>query len=144
MPLVYDPTGTSIQIAAGRGDLRYNSVPFFAASHSSVALAAGRNISYAQLFATQPWIAAAVMRMITWAIRVPLKAYRRTGEDSRSRLDASEHPIARAVIDPWERGSQAQLLMALLGPLLVHGNALTEMQQGAREVIRFVPADWRY
>jgi HK97 family phage portal protein len=144
MPLVYDPTGTSIQIAPGRGDLRYNSVPFFAASHSSVALAAGRNISYAQLFATQPWIAAAVMRMITWAIRVPLKAYRRTGEDSRIRLGASEHPIARAVIDPWERGSQAQLLMSLLGPLLVHGNALNEMQQGAGDVIRFVPADWRY
>jgi HK97 family phage portal protein len=144
VPLIYDPLGVPIEIAPGRGDLRYSSVPFGANTSPGVPLLGKWNVSYAQIFATQPWVAAAVLRMLTWAIRVPLKVYKRTGADSRQRLASGDHPVARAVVDPWERGSQADLIMHLLGPLLVHGNGVTEVMQGAGDVVRFDPIDWRF
>jgi HK97 family phage portal protein len=145
MPLLYDGIADPVEIERGRGDLRYASVPFVAPwDPSTVELTGGRQVSFARLFATQPWIAAAAMRLLMWSIRVPLKAYRRTGEDSRVRLRPEDHPLARAVIEPWDRGSAASLTMSLLGPTLVHGNALDEVDQGARGSIRFRPSDWRF
>lgn len=101
-------------------------------------------ISYANLFNTQPWVAAAVMRMLTWSVRVPLKVYLRTSSDSRERLQPSDHPLAGAFVWPWERGSRAQLIMSLLGPLLVHGNATVQIVIEPDETIRFYPRDWRF
>ena len=40
--------------------------------------------------------------------------------------------------------SQAQLIMALLGPVLVHGNSVTEAESGANDSILLTPKDWRY
>lgn len=101
-------------------------------------------ISYAKLFQTQPWIAAAVMRMLTWSVRVPLKVYRRTGDDSRIQLRPGDHAMASAVVDPWDRGYQAALVQALLGPVLVHGNAVLEIEEGASGKIQFGAQDWRF
>jgi HK97 family phage portal protein len=143
VPTIVDPYGTPVELAPGRGDLRYSSTSL-ELSPVNLSLVGGKTVSFGNLFSTQPWVAAAVMRMLTWAIRVPLKAYRRTGDDSRERLRPEDHPLARAIIDPWERGDQAGLVMSLLGPLLVHGNGLEEVDQGARNVIRFRPSDWRY
>lgn len=148
MPLIYDIGGPPIEIAPGRGDLRYSSVPFAsggdgAAFARSIRLGGERNISFARLFATQPWVAAAVMRMLTWSVRVPLKVYRRTGEDSRVRLRPADHPLAAAIAEPWPRGSQAGLMQALLGPVLVHGNSVTDVESGAGDSIQFKPFDWR-
>jgi HK97 family phage portal protein len=142
MPTIIGPGGEPVEIAPGRGDLRYSSAPFDPDRVIDLAVV-GKTVSYAQLFATQPWVGAAVMRMLTWAVRVPLKVYRRTGDDSRERLRPADHPLADAVVHPWDRASQAQLVMALLGPQLVHGNGLVEIQQGARGTLRFEPVDWR-
>lgn len=143
--LVLDQTGKPVEIARGRGDLRFTSQPTYASwAASSVLLAGNRRISYSRLFADQPMIGAAVMWLLAESVRVPLKVYRRTGDDSRVRLRADEHPLAAAVAEPWERACSAQLDMALLGSLSVHGNSLMEIDQGARNQIRFLPADYRY
>lgn len=142
MPLIYDISGPPIEIAAGRGDLRYSSVPSSYPS-TSLTTVGGKTASYASLFATQPWVGAAVMRMLTMAVRVPLKVYRRTGDNSRIRLNYGEHPLSTAVLAPWEFGSQADLIMSMLGPLLVHGNGLTEVDQGRSDALRFISDDWR-
>jgi HK97 family phage portal protein len=146
MPQIADPTGGPVEVGPGRGDLRFTSTPFpfgQAEYAKGTALVGGKVISFAKIFASQPWVAAAVMRLLTWSVRVPLKVYERTGENDRRRLAASEHPLAAAVVTPWPRGSQAQLVQALLGPMLVHGTSLTQIHQGAKNAIRFEPADWR-
>ncbi|MEJ7783408.1 MAG: phage portal protein [Solirubrobacteraceae bacterium] len=140
---VIDPAGQPVEIAKGRGDLRYSSTPIFSQSQN-LALIGGKTVSYANLFAEQPMIAAAVMRMLTWSVRVPLKVYRRTGDDSRERLRPADHPLAAAIAAPWDRGSQIDLTMSLLGPLLVHGNALNTIENGAGNTISFGRADWRH
>lgn len=143
MPLIYDPTGEPIEIAEGRGDLRFSSVPFefWPGGGGNVVTVDGRVVSHADLYAKQTWIAAAVKRLLSWSVRVPLKAYRQTGDDSRERL--REHPLADAVKHPWERGSQAQLVTSFLGSELIHGNGLLRALSGARGRIEFEPIDWR-
>lgn len=142
----------AVEIAPGRGDLRRSSVPVgpsapllpmpMVGDGISLTTVDGRQISYAKLFAEQPKVAAAVMRMLTWAVRVPLKVYRRTGDDSRVRLRPGEHPLATGIQRPWEGGYPAALTMALLGPFLVHGNSTTEIIDGSNSV-SFEPHDWR-
>lgn len=148
-PMIYDPSGRPIQIGPGRGDLRYASFPGSVyQGPQAITLTGDRSVSYARLFATQPYIAAAVMRMLWWAVRVPLKAYIRTSDDSRERLAPEDHPLAAAITTPWQVGpappSQAALVQSWLGPLLVNGNSLTDIDQGANGTIRFDPVDWRF
>ena len=142
-----DDAGTGvlpITVAPGRGDLQYSSgfVPTFP---TALYLVGMRAVSFARLFMSQPWVASAVMRMLTWSIRVPLKVYRRDGDDpaDRTRLRPGEHPLATA-LEGNDRMSQAQLIMALLGPVLVHGNSVTEAESGANDALLLTPKDWRF
>jgi len=148
-----EPEGP-VEIAPGRGDLTRTSVPVGPsapllpspwipqATDVGIRTVDGRQISYAKLFAEQAWVAAAVMRQLTWAVRVPLKVYRRTGEDSRVRLRDGDHPLATGIAHPWEGGYPAALTMSLLGPFLVHGNSVTRLLDG-RQAVAFDPHDWR-
>lgn len=145
MPLLYDMDTGPIEIAKGRGDLRYSSVPSeWADLTRSILLAGDRRVSFARIFGEQSMVGAAVMWLLSQSVRVPLKVYRRTGDDSRERLREDDHRLAEAVADPWERGAPCQFTMANLGPMLVHGNAVTEIDEGARGRIRFVPTDYRF
>jgi HK97 family phage portal protein len=146
MAVLYDMDTGPVEIAPGRGDLRTSSVPVIAGdwASTSVALAGSRRVSFARLFATQPMVAAAVMWLLAESVRVPLKVYRRTGDDSRERLRPGDHPLATAVAEPWERGSACQLTMAVLGSLSVHGNSVVEVDEGARGALRFVASDYRF
>jgi HK97 family phage portal protein len=142
LPIFDTTSGEPVELGEGRGDLRYSSMPF--ELWDGGPFFEGRPVSYAKVFATQPWVAIAVMRLLTWAIRVPLKVYRREDDDgARTRLRPGDHPLAAAVASPWERGSMAHLIMALLGPLCVHGNGLTDVHEGARGALRFEEVDWR-
>lgn len=137
-----DESGTPIEIDEGRGDLRYTSMPF--ELWDGGPFLGSRPVSFAKVFATQQWVAIAVMRLLTWSVRVPLKVYRRTdSEGGRKRVMPGEHPLADAITAPWERGSSADLVMGMLGPLLVHGNTPMGVEDGARGKLRFDPHDWR-
>jgi HK97 family phage portal protein len=143
-----DDAGTGViplEIAPGRGNLNYTAgfIPTFPTALYMVGM---RAVSFARLFMSQPWIAAAVMRMMTWAIRVPLKTYRRAGDDpaDRIRLRPGDHPLAAALEGPYERASQVNFVMNVMGPLLVHGNSVMTIDQGASDAIQLVPKDWRF
>ena len=126
-PGPFDPP-PPVEVAPGRGDLNYSSwnTSWMMPTPTALQLIPYGWISYAQIFQTQPWVAAAVMRMLTWAIRVPLKCYRRGSRpNDRERLRYGDHPIATMIGDPWKGGSAARLVMNLLGPILVHGNSVT-------------------
>jgi len=143
-PPDYIGTGYS-SVAPGRGNLAYSSqnVPVIPLA---LPLIGGRSISFTRIFQTQPWVAAAVMRLLTWAIRVPLRAYR-TSEDpnDRDEIKPGEHPLADMVLHPWDRANQAQLVMNLLGPILIHGNSVTVMDDTANSgAIELTPKDWRF
>jgi HK97 family phage portal protein len=147
MAVLYDMDSGPIEIAPGRGDLRTSSYPVWAdhgMNASSIALAGDKRISFARLFAEQPMVGAAVMWLLAESVRVPLKTYRRTGDDSRERLRAGDHPLAAAIAEPWDRGAACQLVMSLLGSLSVHGNSVMEIDNGARDQIRFINADYRF
>jgi HK97 family phage portal protein len=133
-----------VEIGPGRGNLDYTSG--FMPTIPTALWMVGKTVSFARLFQSQPWVAAAVMRMLTWAVRVPLKVYRKTGDDenSRVRLYPQDHPLAAAICSPWERGYTAQFVQWLLGPVLVHGNSVTQIEQGASNAIQFVSQDWRF
>jgi len=144
---ILDDSGAPVEIAPGRGDLNKSSVywgPEGLVFPTTLQLVGNKTVSYAKLFQTQPWVAAAVMRMLTWSVRVPLKVYKRTGEDSRERLWPGDHPLADSLRLPWERGYLAALVQAFLGPLLVHGNSMVEVEEGARGRLLFTPHDWRF
>ena len=140
---VINDEGMPVEIAPGRGDLRFGSVPYTLNLRRFVRLV-DRTLSFARIYSEQPLVAATVGWLLRQSRRVPLKVYRRTGENMRERLNPDEHPLARAVIEPWERGSQVELVESQLGPFLVHGNGLTEVEQGAKGAIRFRPVDWRF
>lgn len=140
------PSGGPIEVAPGRGDLTITSGnPWMPWYPMGMMLLGNKVASFTELYLTQPWVAAAVMRMLTWSVRIPLKVYRKTGDvNSRERLLDGDHPLASAVVNPWDRGSMAQLVMNMLGPVLVHGNSVTEVLSGPRESISFGPKDWRF
>jgi HK97 family phage portal protein len=147
MTTVLGPEGEAFTVDPGGSDLTTSSVPFSMADSFGwydASFLGGRPVSYAKIFAEQPWVGIAVMRLLTWAIRVPLKVYRRIDEDGdKQRLRPGEHPLATGLARPWKRGSPAELVMSLLGPLCVHGNSLMDVQEGARGAISFDRIDWR-
>jgi HK97 family phage portal protein len=148
VPVLIDTDGDLLELGAdpGIGDrpFPFMSMPF--SLWDGDAFFGGRPVSYAKVFATQPWIAIAVMRLMTWAVRVPLKLYRRTAtaDSARERLMPGDHPLASALVDPWPRGSQADLVMNMLGPLCVHGNGLINVESGSADSMQFKAIDWRY
>src|SRR3954454_15753467 len=110
MTTILGPSGEAYEVEPGGGDLTGHSVPFTVADTLG-SFVAGRPLSYAKIFSEQPWVAIAVMRLLTWAIRVPLKGYRRVdGDGEKQRLVPGEHPLADLLAEPWGRGTQAELI----------------------------------
>lgn len=103
---------------------------------------AGMPLSFSEMFAQQALVGTAVMRLITWSVRVPWKAYERGPKGEKSRVEPTGIGLGRALVEPWPGGFQAQLVSHMLGSLLVHGNALTLVENTWRG-IRFTPLDWR-
>jgi len=142
-PILIDQDGEPVELGTGRGDLRYSSVPLSSWDTGSSAFFGDQPVSYANIYASQPQVAIAVNRLLTWAVRVPLKLYRRTDNDgARERVRPSEHPLAAAFEHPWNHGSQADFVQTLLGPLCVHGNSLLDVDLVGKR-LKFESVDWR-
>ena len=134
-----------IEVAPGRGDLNYSS-GFVPTIPTALRLVDRKVVSFARVFQSQPWVAAAVMRMLTWAVRVPLKCYHRQGDpNERIPVHPGDHPVADFIYNPWPGGDMAHLVMQLLGPVLVHGNSVTEIDDTNNSgKIGLTAKDWRY
>ena len=158
MTTVWSDTGpiTIDNVGNPNDDLRYGSemlpaAPSWYGLHSypfSPWMSSGSSsrltpVSFARLFATQPLVFAVVMRLLSWSVKIPLKLYRRTSEDSRERLYPKDHALAASINSPWPRAGQVQLTQNLLGPLLVHGNGTVSFKSGAGGRVEFTPRDWR-
>jgi HK97 family phage portal protein len=157
MTTIWSDTGpvTLDNDANPNNDLRYGSemlpaAPSWYGLHSSPWYSAADSatsrltpVSYANIFGCQPLVFATIMRLLSWSVKVPLKTYERTGDDSRRRLFPRDHKLAASLASPWPRAGQIQLTMAMLGPLLVHGNGITSFDSGAGGQIEFTPRDWR-
>lgn len=142
MPIIHTPLGGTAPVELGDGASPSLSVPI--GSWDGGGLWGGRPVSHARMFQDQPWVGIAVMRMLTWSVRVPLKLYERLDDNgNRRRIQPAEHPLAAAIVEPWPRAWQAQLVHGMLGPLLVHGNGLVDVMSGAGDRIRFDLVDWR-
>lgn len=135
-----------VQVAPGRGDLNYTSWGSPVDAPTALAMVDRRPVSFARLFQSQPRIGAAVMRMLTWSTRVPLKVYQGNPGDinDSKELGPNDHPLAKALCTPWDRGSQLDFVTGLLGPLLVNGNGVTTFEEGASGAIQFQNKDWRF
>jgi HK97 family phage portal protein len=143
-----DDAGTGvvpISIGPGRGNLQYSSmhVPVVPTAMALI----NKTVSFARLFQTQPWVAAACMWMLTRAIRVPLRVYRKTSKANAAELlMPDQHPVAHMVANPWPGGNSAQFVMNMLGPMLVHGNAVLDVDDShvSDGALGLTPKDWRY
>lgn len=141
MPVVIDPLDEPVEIAPGRGDLRKSSITFDAFAGGP--FWDGIPVSYANIFRTQTWVGIAVRRLLFWSVMVPLKVYRRIDDATVVRLRPGDHPLAAAVVSPWDRGTMSMLVTSMLGSLLVQGNDLMDVHEGAGGALRFEPLDWR-
>ena len=134
-----------VEIAPGRGDLRVMS-GLYPSFPTALSLVGHRTVSFARLYMSQPWVAAACDWMMRRAVRVPLRLYRREGDEQADRqlLGPDDHPLAAALRAPWNRGSTADFVQAMLGPVLVHGNSTTTINSGAGDKIELAPKDFRF
>lgn len=136
-----------VKIAPGRSVTTTPTFGGYEATPTALARIDDRPVSFARLFQSQPRIGAAVMRMLYWAVRVPLKLYRLDDSDDPNaavEVKPGDHPLATALQTPWDRASNIDLIQGLLGPLLVNGNSVGTFQEGASGAIQFTMKDWRF
>lgn len=156
MPVFFDSSGTPVELGPGRGDLQYSSMPFgggqamIGGNMPGQISLVNKVVSYGDVFATQPLVAAAVTSMLLGAIRVPLKTYRRD-DGSPIRVRPGEHPLPTALEAPivgpggdgGRKGYQAELVLSLLGQMEIHGSGPAKVRSGAYDALQFELVDWR-
>lgn len=134
MGVVLDRDG-QVVAAAPQRSTPLDAVERIDVGNGGVELVGGRIPSYARLVSEQPWAWIAITRLLTWATRVPLKLYRR-GDDShsRQRVRPGQHRLADSLHTPWPGAGTRDLVLALLAPHLVHGNAVMPIEDGPRSI----------
>lgn len=110
---------------------------------SGLTLLGGRPVSYAQLYRTQTYVAAAIDVLTEQVSRLPLKVYEKNSQGERQRV--VDHPLVDLIRNPFPRCGPTQLKQWLMGPALLHGNSV--LLKARRAVgappTGLVPLDWR-
>lgn len=94
----------------------------------ALSLVGGYTASYAAMYRCQPWVHVAVNKLSRGIGRLPLKVYRRDGEERARDRDSS---LAQLLARPYPGGSPFALKSQIVGDLAVYGNAIL-IKQGAR------------
>lgn len=152
--IVVSASGDPVELAPGRGDLRFSSTPLGSSMGSvrgtpdGFVRLANKVVSYADIFATQPLVMAAISQLLYGALRVPLKMHRRIDDRGNTkRVRPGEHSVATALskprTGPGRYGSQADFVLSVLGQLFVHGSGPCRLHSGAGSAVEFELTDWR-
>lgn len=109
----------------------------------------GYSEAYARIYASQPWVAAAVNKLARGVARLPLKTYRDTPEGDREYLrprDTPAHPLPVLFSRPYPRGSRFKLIEATVGSLAVWSKAAWwKYRPGpGRAPVELWPLPWQY
>lgn len=129
---------------AGRPSLSKSSVPLANWGGGSIALTGRRNISFDQLYRTQPMVGAVVNKLTRQISRIPLKVYHLNSQNDRERV--TDGPLVKLLRNPLPRRGPVQLKQWLALPTLVHGNALVAKYRAERggPPTGLMPLFWRH
>jgi HK97 family phage portal protein len=97
-------------------------------AEGGVGLVGGYSASYAEMYRRQVWVYAVVNALKDGIASLPLKVYRRAGDD-RERERAS--PLATLLAFPYPRETEYALREQIVGDLAIYGNAIV-VKVGAR------------
>lgn len=138
--------GDRLLTATGRpSPLKRPSVPLASYATGALTMIDGQPVSFQRIYEAQPWVYRGVRALGEQIARLPLKAYRATGDGSRERLDPA-HPLAGLLTQPAAGLSPLELRWRIATGLLVHGNRVAEKVRpsiGAPPA-RLRPLDWRH
>ena len=86
-------------------------------------LAGGGNVSYWNLYRSQPWVYVCVNLISRRLASMPLKSYKRDG-DLRDQLRPEDSELAKLLESPWDGGSTFDLVETILQQSLIYGREL--------------------
>lgn len=90
----------------------------------SLQLSAGRTISFANIYRSQPAIATAVRRLSEQMARLPIHGFAYLDPDGDATRRDRSHPVAKLLATPRPRATGTGLRFWLAAQLKVHGNAV--------------------
>jgi HK97 family phage portal protein len=136
--------GPFLKSLRGRNAIARPSIPFGMFGSSGLTLIDGRTISYAEIYRTQPWVAAAVNVLARQISRLPLKVYELNSQNERERVSSGD-PLVDLIQHPAPRCGATQLKQWMAFPALLHGNStlLESRPSPGRPPNRLWPLDWR-
>jgi HK97 family phage portal protein len=112
-----------------------------------------RTISYADIFASQPAVAAVIGKLVRQISTIPLKVYKRpangASQNGKPKMpeEQPDHPLSQLIEQPCPGYGAVSLKEWIAMPLLVHGNSLIakfrEDGPGTPPTELF-PLDWRF
>lgn len=105
--------------------------------------------AYAKIYASQPWVAAAVNKLSRGVARLPFKSYRDTPEGNPEYLRPRArpaHPLPVLLSRPYPRGSRFKLLEATVGSLAIWSKAAWwKYRPGPGQApVELWPLPWQY
>lgn len=105
----------------------------------------GRLASFAEIYTTQPSVYAVVNLITRRIASLPLKAYRRKADGSKSEL-ARTHPLSELLRKPLPRRSAVSMKQWMALPTLIHGNALVAKVRARADEppAQLLPLDWAH